>query len=78
MNYEDRPWIMQGNAKRKIQRERYYAMTPDERKQRTKDIYSDRKSGMTLEKVATKYGLTRERIRQIVAKVNRVKAREVK
>lgn len=45
-------------------------MTTTERNQRANDIVARRKAGETLEAIATDYGMTRERVRQIAAKVH--------
>lgn len=42
-----------------------------ERKRRADRIFVMRKAGMTMEEIASHFGLTRERVRQILAEIKR-------
>ena len=61
-------------AKRLIKEERRVrnpAYYPHAKAERNKTIWQERKDGATLQAIANKYGLTRERVRQIVATEDR-------
>lgn len=45
---------------------------PQSKTERNKKIYEERKAGLTLEDIAKRYGLTKERVRQIALRQERL------